>query len=144
MSTGTLPRTSRLSRPARRQGIEALFRTPVPPFLSVFPTPTGFSTDHVLYEMHRAANRVYRARMALYEARGLELSAPELIDFVRKDVLAHLLDREEKAVGPIKVQVFCFLNSKKFFAWWPTHLERAEAMYGEFRTHFRTPKRRMA
>lgn len=144
MSTGMLPGTRRLHTPVRRKGIEELFRTPVPPFQAVFPSPSGFGPDHALYEMHRAANRVYRSRLAAYTARGLELSAPELIDFVRKDVLAHLLDREEKQLGPIRVPTYCFLNSKKFFAWWPTHAERAEALYGEFRTHFRTPKRRMA
>lgn len=144
MSTGTLHRTSRLIQPGRRKGIEALFQTPVPPFQSVFPSPAGFSPDHEHYELHRAANRVYRARLEVYQTRGLELSAPELVDFVRKDVLAHLLDMEEQAVGPLKVSTYRFLNAKKFWAWLPAHRNRAEAMYGEFRAHFRTPKKRMA
>ena len=133
MSTGTLHRpTARLyARPASAP----LFVTPVPPFHVAFPAPGG--RDHPLFELHRAANRIYHERRDVYRAKGAELAAPELVAFIREDVASNLSAVMKLAVGPVEIPYFAFLNPRKLWAWFPPHQEKVAALVTEFRKLYR-------
>lgn len=140
MTTGLLHATTTRPRQAP-QGLETLFRTPVPPFHMVFPAPDGCDKDHPLYELHRAANRVYHERRRAYQAKGESLSAPDLVDFIRKDICSNLLATRLYTLGPIEVPVYAFLNARRFWAFFPWHRERAEALLVEFKKTYRKRRR---
>jgi hypothetical protein len=152
MSTGQLHgKTGRLRNLANRArdrkqkpGLEVLFQTPVPPFHVVYPTPPGFSSKHPIYAMHRAANRIFNDRQKVYRRKGMSLSAPDLVDFIRDDVLSNLLAVERKGFGPFALDRYVFLRGMGLHAWLPAHRERAEAMLMEFRRTFRKKKERVS
>lgn len=136
MTTGLLNR----HRPAPRVA-ESRFRTPLPPFHMVFPAPEDCDKDHPLYELHRAANRVYHERRRAYEAKGDSLSAPDLLSFIRKDVLSNLLATRLVTLGPVEIPVYAFMNARRYWAWHPWHRERAEALFAEFKKLYRVRRR---
>lgn len=143
MSTGTLNRlTGRLhARTAPiRNGSAPLFKTPLPPFHVVFSAPGG--PDHPLHELHRAANRIYHERREVYQAKGHELSAPDLVAFIREDVTSNLLAVTKTKVGPVEVPSYAFLNASKFWAWFPPHQARLAELVVAFRKQYR--RRRVA
>lgn len=141
MSTGMLNRSSRAEAGVRTAKLQSLFQTPVPPFHMVFPAPPGFGGDHPLYELHRAANRVYRERHKAYTAKGMDLSAPDLMSYIRGDVLENLLAVEFQTLGPVAIRRYRFLNTKKFWAWLPLHQEKVQALFDEFRKLYRRRRR---
>jgi hypothetical protein len=152
MSTGQLHRqTGRLQNLAARArdrklkpSLESLFQTPVPPFHVVYPTPSGFGKTHPIYEMHRAANRIFHNRAKIYRKKGHELTAPELVDFIREDVLSNLLAVERVGWGPLSLPQFKFLKGSGLQAWFPPHRDKAESMLMEFRRVFRKRKERVS
>lgn len=134
MSTRQLnPRTAGTGRLAAAQMLHALTRTPTPPFALAFPVPTGHGLKHPNYEIRLAANRVYQAHKKLYREKGLELSAPDLMLFVRRDVLKHVLEEEIVKFGPFSLARYKWLDSVRLQAWLPVHRERAEGMYEQFK-----------
>lgn len=152
MSTGQLHRgTGRLRKLAGRArdrqptpGLETLFQTPVPPFHVVYPTPQGYGRVHPLYDMHRAANRIYNYRLKNYKRKGMKLTAPELVDYIREDVLSNLLAVDRSGFGPFAIDRYVFLKGSGLHAWFPPHRDRAEAMLMEFQRHFRKRKERVS
>ncbi|MDB5101621.1 MAG: hypothetical protein JWM80_6042 [Cyanobacteria bacterium RYN_339] len=152
MSTGQLHgKTGRLQNLAarardrkQRPGLESLFQTPVPPFHVVYPTPNGFSTKHPIYAMHRAANRIYNDRQKIYRRKGISLSAPDLVDFIRDDVMSNILAVERQGWGPFALDTYLFLKGSGLHAWLPAHRDKAEAMLMEFRRTYRKRKERVS
>jgi hypothetical protein len=147
MSTGQLQRpfgpfsSFTRSSGSRPLGLEALLATPVPPFHVLFPTKASFDAHDPLYEAHRAANRIYHDRLAAYEAMATTMSAPDLVAFVRDDVISNLLATARTPIGPFEVPVFRFINPKKLWAWFPPHQRQAEMMVEAFRKQYRRRKR---
>jgi hypothetical protein len=142
MSTGQLHRhTGRLHAKtgAARVASAPLFTTPLPPFHVVFPAPGG--KEHPLFELHRAANRIYHERRAFYKAKGAELAAPELVAFIREDVVSNMTAVMKLAVGPVEVPYFAFLNPRKLWAWFPPHQEKVAALVLEFRKLYKRRRR---
>ena len=142
MSTGMLNRsTGRLHE--RRQGTPGtgrvgsapLFETPMPPFHVVFPAPGG--AEHPLHELHRAANRIYHERRDVYKAKGRELTAPDLVAFIRDDVTSNLLAVMKVKVGPVEVPYYAFLNPRKLWAWFPPHQAQLAELVTAFRKQYR-------
>ena len=133
MSTGMLHRhTARL----RSRSVSApLFVTPVPPFHVAFPAPGG--SEHPLYELHRAANRIYHERRDVYRAKGAELAAADLVAYIRDDVASNLAAVMKVGVGPIEIPYYAFLNPRKLWAWFPPHQEKVSALVSEFRKLYR-------
>lgn len=133
MSTGMLHRqTARLHA---RSISKPLFVTPLPPFHVAFPAPGGH--DHPLYELHRAANRIYHERREVYRQKGAELAAAELVAFIREDVGSNLSAVMKLTVGPIEIPYFAFLNPRKLWAWFPPHQEQVAALVIAFRKLYR-------
>lgn len=128
--------TRPLVRPIGSPEADALARrfvTPVPPFHVLFPTPPRFDANDPLYEAFRAANRAYRDRLRAYAAMAHELSAPDLVAFIRDDVISNLLVTTREGLVPR----YRFLNAKVLRVWFPPHRRRAEAMVATFAKRFR-------
>ncbi|HEY9724414.1 MAG TPA: hypothetical protein V6D47_20595 [Oscillatoriaceae cyanobacterium] len=109
------------------------FVTPLPPFHVLFPSPPRFDAKDPLYEAFRAANRAYRDRLRAYEAKARELNAPDLVAFIRDDVISNLLVTVRDGLLPS----YRFLNAKRFRVWFPPHRRDAEAMVATFAKKFR-------
>lgn len=142
MSTGQLHRsTGRFTGrtgPVRTPSAP-LFVTPVPPFHLVFAAPGG--VDHPLYELHRAANRIFHERRDVYKAKGAELAAPELVAYIREDVISNLTAVMKVLVGPVEVPYYAFLNPRKLWAWFPPHQAKVAALVLEFRKLYKRRRR---
>lgn len=139
MATGTLPLPP-VHFPRAERSVEALFRTPVPPFHLAFPAPTN--GDDLALEMHRAANRVYHERRVHFTELGLSLGAPALMDAIRDDVMKRILALDWFKLGPIQVPSFKYLKGRSAWAWFPPAREAAEARLAEMKKRFRKPKPR--
>jgi len=149
MSTGQLHRgTGRLRKPTRANDRKpmpgGLAQAPVPPFHIIYPNPPGYGKNHPFYAMHRAANRVYTDRLKFYKKQARELSPPQLVDFVREDIVSNLLAVERIGLGPLSVDRYVFLKGPGLHAWFPPHRQRAEAMLMDFCRHFKKKKERVS
>jgi hypothetical protein len=133
MSTGMLHRAT--ARLRDRSASQPLFVTPLPPFHVAFPAPGG--PDHPLYELHRAANRIYHERREVYRAKGAELAAADLVAFIREDVVSNLSAVMKVTIGPVEIPYFAFLNPRKLWAWFPPHQEHVAQRVTEFRKLYR-------
>ena len=109
MTTGHLQRgTGRVRHTARTSQSKTAptphgFQIPVPPFQAVYPNPPGHGPDHPLFQMHRAANRIYTSRVKAYRQQATLLTPPQLLDFIREDVTSNLLAVERLGYGPLKL-----------------------------------------
>jgi hypothetical protein len=133
MSTGMLHRAT--ARLRDRSASAPLFVTPLPPFHVAFPAPGGH--DHPLYELHRAANRIYHERREVYRAKGAELAAADLVAFIREDVASNLSAVMKLVVGPFEIPYYAFLNPRKLWAWFPAHQAQVAQRVSEFRKLYR-------
>lgn len=135
MTTRPLNRLPASHHSAGARALVGPAATPIPSFTFAFPTPRGHGVEHELYEVRQAANRVYQARRAYFRKRAAELGEAEILEFVRYDVLKHILDTEIFEVGPFTLTRYRFMDPSKFRAWLPFQRNQAEALYGEFRRH---------
>jgi hypothetical protein len=131
--------TRPLNRPLKRPNVRdraaaaaAAAAAPVPSFVVSFPPPYDHGVQHPLYEFRLAANRVYQARKGLYKQRAGALGQAVTIEYVRKDVLKHLLDTEAHRLGPFTLLNYVYLEG--FRAWLPFQRVKAEALYDEYRS----------
>lgn len=140
MATGTLPLPSTMPTARPQSSVEALFRTPVPPFHLAFPSPP--TSDEVAVALQRAANRVYHEGRKRYGDWGLTMAAPALLDAIREDVMKRILALAWFKVGPLQVPTYQYLKGRQAWAWFPPTRTAVEAKVVEMRKRFRKPRPR--